>query len=43
MAPPGLRLSKQHLSTELEREQVLNLTSGSLHSTSTVTYYLSIA
>jgi hypothetical protein len=42
-APPGLRLSTQHLPTELEREQALNLTSGSLQSTSTVTYHLSIA
>jgi hypothetical protein len=41
-APLGLRLSKQHLPTELEREQALILTSGSLHSTSTVTYHLSI-
>jgi hypothetical protein len=42
-ASSGLRLSKQHLSTKLEREQALNLASGSLHSTSTVTYHLSIA
>jgi hypothetical protein len=42
-APPDLRLSKQYLPTKLEREQVLNLVSGSLHSTSTVTYHLSIA
>jgi hypothetical protein len=42
-APPGLRLSTQHLPTELEREQALNLVSGSLHSISTVTYHLSIA
>jgi hypothetical protein len=42
-APPGLRVSIQHLPTELEREQALNPTSGSLHSTSTVTYHLSIA
>jgi hypothetical protein len=39
----GLRLSKQHLSTELERVQALNLTSESIHSTSIVTYHLSIA
>jgi hypothetical protein len=42
-APPGLTLSKQHLPTELEREHSLNLASGSLHSTSIVTYHLSIA
>jgi hypothetical protein len=43
MAPPGLRLSIQQLSIELEREQALNLVSGSLHSTSTTIYHLSIA
>jgi hypothetical protein len=43
MAPLGVRLSIQHLPNELEREQALNLVSGSLHSTSTVTYHLSIA
>jgi hypothetical protein len=43
MALPGLRLSKQHLPIELEREQALNLMSERLHSTSTVTYHLSIA
>jgi hypothetical protein len=41
-APLGLRLSIQHLPIELEREQALNLMTGSLHSTSTVTYHLSI-
>jgi hypothetical protein len=41
--PLGLRLSIQYLSIELERKQALNLASGSLHSTSTVTYHLSIA
>jgi hypothetical protein len=41
--PPGLRLSIQQLQIELDREQTLNLTSGSLHSTSTVTCHLSIA
>jgi hypothetical protein len=43
MAPLGLRLSKQHLPMYLEREQALNLMSESLHSTSTVTYHVSIA
>jgi hypothetical protein len=43
MAPLGLRLSIQYLPIELEREQALNLVSGSLHSTSTVIYHLSIA
>jgi hypothetical protein len=43
MAPPDLRLSIQQLSIELERAQALNLTSGRLHSTSAVIYYLSIA
>jgi hypothetical protein len=42
-APPGLRLIIQQLSTDLKRDQALNLTSESLHSTSTVTYHLSIA
>jgi hypothetical protein len=42
-APPGLRLSIQSLPTKLKREQILNLMSGSLHSTSTVNYHLSIA
>jgi hypothetical protein len=41
MAPPNLRLSIQHLPIELQREQTLNLMSGCLHSTSTVTYHLS--
>jgi hypothetical protein len=43
MAPSGLRLSNQQLPIDLEREQTLNLMSGSLHSTSTVIYHLSIA
>jgi DNA-binding CsgD family transcriptional regulator len=43
MAPPGLRLSIQQVPIELETEQVLNLVSGSLHSTSTIAYHLSIA
>jgi hypothetical protein len=43
MALPGLRLSIQQVPVELEKEQTLNLVSGSLHSTSTVTYHLSIA
>jgi hypothetical protein len=42
-APPDLRLSIQSLPTELKREQILNLTSGSLHSIFTATYHLSIA
>jgi hypothetical protein len=42
MAPPGLRISTQHLPIKWEREQALNLASGSLHSTSIVTYHLSI-
>jgi hypothetical protein len=42
-AMPGLRLIIQQLSTDLERDQSLNLMSGSLHSTSTMTYHLSIA
>jgi hypothetical protein len=42
-APPGLRLSIQSLPTELNREQILNLVSGSVHLTSTVSYHLSIA
>jgi hypothetical protein len=42
-APLGLRLSKKHLPTNLEREQALNLMSGSLHSISTISYHLSIA
>jgi hypothetical protein len=42
-APLDLRLSIQSLPAELKREQILNLTSGSLHSTSTVSYHLSIA
>jgi hypothetical protein len=43
MVPPGLRLSINSLPSELKGDQALNLTSGSLHSTSTVTYHLSIA
>jgi hypothetical protein len=43
MALPSLRLSIQQVPIELEMEQTLNLTSGSLHSTSIVTYHLSIA
>jgi hypothetical protein len=43
MALSGLRLSRQQVPVELEKEETLNLVSGSLHSTSTVTYHLSIA
>jgi hypothetical protein len=43
MAPPDLKLSIPHLPIELEGKQALNLVSGSLHSTSTVTCHLSIA
>jgi hypothetical protein len=39
--PPGLRLSISSLPIELKREQIINLMSGSLHSTSTI--ILSIA
>jgi hypothetical protein len=39
----GLRLSIQQLLNDLERDQTLSLMSGSLHSTSTVIYHLSIA
>jgi hypothetical protein len=42
-ALPSLRLSIQQLQIELEREQTLNLASGSLHSTSIIIYHLSIA
>jgi hypothetical protein len=42
-APSGLGLSIQSLTKDLEREETLNLMSGSLHSTSTVSYHLSIA
>jgi hypothetical protein len=42
-APPGLRLINPPLPKDLKREQTLNLMSGSLHSTSTSTYHLSIA
>jgi hypothetical protein len=38
-----LRLSINSLPSELKGDQTLNLTSGSLHSTFTVTYHLSIA
>jgi hypothetical protein len=41
--PPGLRLSIKSLPFELKGNQALNLASGSLHSTSTITYHLSIA
>jgi hypothetical protein len=43
IAPPDLRLSIPYLPIELEGEQALNLASGSLHLTSTVTCHLSIA
>jgi hypothetical protein len=43
MAPLGLRLSIQQLPNEFEREQALNLASGSLHLTSIIIYHLSIA
>jgi hypothetical protein len=43
MGPPDLRLSINSLPSELKGDRVLNLTSGSLHSTSTLTYHLSIA
>jgi hypothetical protein len=43
MALPDLRLSIQQLPIELKRKQTPNLVSGSLHSTSTLTYHLSIA
>jgi hypothetical protein len=42
-APPGLRLIHPPLPKDLKREQTLNLTSGSLHSTTTATYHLSIS
>jgi hypothetical protein len=41
-APPGLRLNNPTLPNDLEKEQTLNLTSESLHLTSTVSYQLSI-
>jgi hypothetical protein len=41
--PTGLRLSINSLPPDLKGDQALNLTSGSLHSTSIVTYHLSIA
>ncbi len=41
-APPDLRLNNPTLPKDLERGQTLNLVSGSLHSTSTVSYHLSI-
>jgi hypothetical protein len=40
---PDLRLPIQLLPQDLEREQTINLTSGRFHSTSTVSYHLSIA
>jgi hypothetical protein len=43
MALPGLRLSINSLPSELKGDRALNLMSGSLHSTSTITYHLSIA
>jgi hypothetical protein len=43
MAQPDLRLSIQQLPIELQRGQTINLASESLHSTSIVTYHLSIA
>jgi hypothetical protein len=42
MAPPGLHFIQQ-LPIDLEMNQTINLMSGSLHSTSTVINYLSIA
>jgi hypothetical protein len=42
-APSGLRLIISALPKDLKREQTLNLLSESIHSTSTVTYHLSIA
>jgi hypothetical protein len=42
-APPGLRLIHPPLPKDLKREQTLNLASGSLHSTTTATYHLSIS
>jgi hypothetical protein len=39
-APPDLRLSIKSLPSKLTGDQTLNLVSGSLHSTSTVTYHL---
>jgi hypothetical protein len=41
-APPDFRLNNSILPKDLEREQTLNLTSWSLHSTSTVSYHLNI-
>jgi hypothetical protein len=43
MTLSGLRLSIQQVPIELEREQILNLAGECLHSTSIVTYHLSIA
>jgi hypothetical protein len=44
MAPAGLRFIQTTITKiELDREQALNLASGSLHSTSTIAYHLSIA
>jgi hypothetical protein len=42
-ASPSLRLSINSLPSELKGDQTLNLMSWSLHSTSTVSYHLSIA
>jgi hypothetical protein len=42
-ALPGLRLINPPLAKDQKREQTLNLAIGSLHSTSTATYDLSIA
>jgi hypothetical protein len=42
-ATSDLKLLIKSLSSKLEEDQALNLTSESLHSTSTVTYHLSIA
>jgi hypothetical protein len=42
-APPNLRLSINSLPSELKGDPALNLATGSLHSTSTITYHLSIA
>jgi hypothetical protein len=42
-APPGLRLSKPTFPIGLKEDETLNFASGSLHSTSTAIYHLSIA
>jgi hypothetical protein len=41
--PAWSQIIHSNYQIELEREQALNLVSGSLHSTSTITYHLSIA